>query len=606
MERQKSAWSYLKNYKFNSLLVKNFGYVFLLVTIPLLLVVALNYNALSKMVDERVMGMNEELLQKSSVVTDNVLSGIFSELNELTMLDCVVEIVQLEPGTPTYQHKVNVTVATINEQIRSNNFIESATLYCETYDMFIDMLGARPGNQVYVKPKWFFIHKQIPIYGASVLANEGNSIYFCQPVWIRGGKMAGLFVLDVNLQNLKTIMESQEILQEGTFFVTDINGRTIYSNAQNTAAWGEGLGSEYEEDIAKVMPGQSRLILAHERRVVSVTESAYKSLKYAFITEMPQYKEETAAVTDFLLTSALIGVVASILAAYIITYLTYRPMRKIINVIKNPQLHWNEKEASKQSNELLFITSNILADRSANQEISEELEDRIQALRKAQFRALQFQIDPHFLYNTLETIKWNAVEEMGLSNKTSKMLTKLARLYRAGLENDDVIISLQEELALLKLYIEIVNIRFGKTIQFHWDIDERLYDCSVIKMCLQPIVENAIQHGLRPKNYIGTIGISVREEGECLMVSVEDDGQIINEKELAVLNEKLRTGAGFDESKVGLRNVNERIKLIYGKKYGVSISGTEPREETSAGQGAGVRVVLTFPCRNFNRSEEKK
>ena len=347
-------------------------------------------------------------------------------------------------------------------------------------------------------------------------------------------------------------------------------------------------------------------MIAHARRVVSVTESAYKSLKYAFVTEMPQYKEETGAVTDFLLTSTLISVVASIVAAYIITYLTYRPMRKIIDVIKNPQLHWNEKEASKQSNELLFITSNILADRSANQEISEELEDRIQALRKAQFGALQFQIDPHFLYNTLETIKWSAIEEMGLSNQTSKMLTKLARLYRAGLENDDVIISLKEELQLLRLYIEIVKIRFGNSIEFRWDIDESLYDCSVIKMCLQPIVENAIQHGLRPQNYCGTISVSVKEDGERLLISVEDDGLTIGEKEQAVLNEKLRTGAGFDESKVGLRNVNERIKLIYGKKYGVSISSTEPRDETSAGQGAGVRVVLTFPCRNFNRSEEKK
>ena len=606
MDKEKTVWSYLRGYKFNSLLVKNFIYVFLLVTIPLLLVLALNYNALSEMVDDRVMDMNEELLQKSAVVTDNVLGSIFDELNILTTLDSVVEIVELEPDSPDYQHKANLTVAKINEQIASNKFIQSASLYCETYGVFLDELGPKSVYQVQQKPKWYYIHKQIPIYGACALANKGDSIYFCQPVWINEGKMAGLLVLDVTLQNMQDLLEGQDILQEGTFFITDISSRTIYSNAQSAPGWNQTLKAEYEADIAKVKPAGSMLILAHENRVVSVVESAYKSLKYAFITEMPQYKEETGAISDFLITSTLISVVASIVAAYIITYLTYRPMRKIINVIKNPQLHWNEKEASKESNELLFITSNILADRSANQEISEELEDRIQALRKAQFRALQFQIDPHFLYNTLETIKWSAVEEMGLSNKTSKMLTKLARLYRKGLENDDVIISLKEELELLKLYIEIVRIRFSDSISFHWDIDESLYDCSVIKMCLQPIVENAIQHGLRPQNYMGNITVSIREEQDDLCICVEDDGQAINTKEQEQLNEKLRTGLGFDESKVGLRNVNERIKLIYGKKYGVSISSTEPKDETSAGQGAGVRVVLTFPCRNFNRSEEKR
>ena len=160
------------------------------------------------------------------------------------------------------------------------------------------------------------------------------------------------------------------------------------------------------------------------------------------------------------------------------------------------------------------------------------------------------------------------------------------------------------ELNFLKLYIEIVSIRFGDSIQFHWDIDESLYDCNVIKMCMQPIVENAIQHGLRPKNYLGNITVSAWYEEECLRICVEDDGLNLNQTELDKLNEKLKTGTGFEESKVGLRNVNERIKLIYGKKYGVSISNV-----LSEGEGkpvGGVRVVLTFPCRNFNRSEETK
>lgn len=307
-------------------------------------------------------------------------------------------------------------------------------------------------------------------------------------------------------------------------------------------------------------------------------------------------------VQNFLISSVSIGVVTSLIVAYLITVLTYRPVRKIMNVIKNPKLHWNEKEATKQSNELLYITSNIMADMQKDEEISEEtsqeLEERIRALRQAQFRALQFQIDPHFLYNTLETIKWSAVEEMGLGNKVSKMLTKVAKLYRSGLENDDMIITLKEELDFLKLYIEILRIRFGDSITFHWQIDESLYDSTIIKMCLQPIVENAIQHGLRPKNYLGNITISASCENECLFISIENDGQIMSKEEMDRLNNKLKTGAGFEESKVGLRNVNERIKLIYGGKYGVSVCHGQGSETLP--EDASVRVVLTFPCRNIN------
>ena len=119
----------------------------------------------------------------------------------------------------------------------------------------------------------------------------------------------------------------------------------------------------------------------------------------------------------------------------------------------------------------------------------------------------------------------------------------------------------------------------------------------------QPIVENAIHHGLRPKDYHGNITISAYCEDDNLCIAVTDDGQSTNPSALRELNERLKTGTGFEASKVGLRNVNERIKLIYGKKYGVSINLTEPQAGES--ESADVRVVLHFPYRKNNGSEDK-
>ena len=606
MEEQKTVWPYIKGYKFNSLLFRNFAYVFILVTLPLLLVLSLNYKKFNTVVNNQVMSMNEELLQKCAVVTDNVMVSVLDVVNRVSHLGVVTDVVQTEKINASYYDKVSKTISVVRERLMANNFIASVYIYSDVNEMLVNGSQATHISQAVDKGKWYDIHKQIPMDVPYILVNHANSIYVCQPIRSVEGERVGLFVADVELRKIRDILENQEIAQQGIFFVMDISGQIMYCNKQDSFTWNEELGDEYEEDVARAEAGQTLLVTDHDKRIVSVMESVHKSWKYAFVTQMPDYKEETEVISDFLISSAITGVIASVIAAYIITYLTYRPMKKIMNVIKNPQLHWSEREASKESNELLYITSNILANRNSKDEIAEELEERIRSLRQAQFRALQFQIDPHFLYNTLETIKWAAVEDMGLGNRTSKMLTKVAKLYRLGLENDDVIIPLKEEMDFLKLYIEIVRIRFGESIKFHWEIDESLYDCNVIKMCLQPIVENAIQHGLRPKNYLGNITISAYYEKECLCISVANDGQVIRQKEIKALNENLKTGAGFEESKVGLRNVNERIKLIYGKKYGVSVSNANLGEQLPSKGNVDVHVVLTFPCRNFNRSEEKK
>lgn len=607
MNREKSAWPYIKGYKFNSLLLKNFLYVFALVTLPLLLVLTLNYNNFRDVVNNRVMDMNEGLLQKNAVVTDNVFAGLLETADKLAQMNEVVDAVQSENTDTAYYNNVKEVIKLLEANTMSSNLIASSYIYSDVNEMHIAQDGALHIDQISPKGKWYEIHKKEPMVYPYIMVNHAESIFVCQPIWSAKGQRSGLLVLDVELQQIRQLLETQEQDRQGIFFVMDISGQTIYCNQQDYRKWDEQTGTEYRKDIAQVEEGETRLVADHSERIVSVMKSQHKSWQYAYVTELADYKEEMGAISGFLLTSVLVGLFTSLIVAYLITVLTYRPMRKIMNVINNPRLHWNEKEATKQSNELLYITSSILADRGeaeADEETSEELEERIRALRQAQFRALQFQIDPHFLYNTLETIKWSAVEEMGIGNKVSKMLTKVARLYRLGLENDDVIVTLKEELDFLKLYIEIVRIRFGDSIGFHWDIDEGLQDCNIIKMCLQPIVENAIQHGLRPKNYLGNITISARYRDECLRICVANDGEAMSEMEMDTLNKTLKTGSGFEESKVGLRNVNERIKLVYGKEYGVSVNrnrvGTDPEEQ------GDVQVVLTFPCRNLNRSEETK
>jgi len=358
METQKTVWPYIKGYKFNSLLFKNFAYVFVLVTLPLLLVLSINYNKVNNLVNNRVMEMNEELLQKSAVVTDNIIVGVLDTLDRLSQLSVVEEIVQMDAESAKYSEKANKTISLVREHMQSNSVIASAYIYSDINKMLLSNRAEHIDNAK-DKGKWYDIHKQFPMDTPYVLVNNANSIYVCQPILTEKGTKAGLFILDVELQKIRALLESQETVRRGIFFITDISGQIMYCNEPDYFQWDEKVNREYKEDIAGVRAGTSQMVTGHGKKIISVMDSVHKSWKYAVVTELPDYKEEVNTVQGFLLSSVMVGFASNVIVAYIITVLTYRPMKKIIGVIQNPQLHWNEREASKESNELLYITSNI-------------------------------------------------------------------------------------------------------------------------------------------------------------------------------------------------------------------------------------------------------
>ena len=161
MGNHKSVWPYIKGYKFNSLLAKNFLYVFLLVTIPLLLVLSLNYKTLNRVVDNRVMEMNGVLLQKSAVVTDNIMNDVLQTLDKIVQLSYITEIVQMtDTDSNTYINKANQAIAMVNDRIQSNNFIVSAYIYSDLNEMLLSDEGAQSIHKVHDRGKWYNIHKQ--------------------------------------------------------------------------------------------------------------------------------------------------------------------------------------------------------------------------------------------------------------------------------------------------------------------------------------------------------------------------------------------------------------------------------------------------------------
>ncbi len=205
--------------------------------------------------------------------------------------------------------------------------------------------------------------------------------------------------------------------------------------------------------------------------------------------------------------------------------------------------------------------------------------------RKAELNALQTQINPHFLYNTLNAITWQAADQG--AEEISILSNSLGKFFRLSLSKGAEIITLRDELEHVTSYLDIQSIRYHSRLHYEVDVDEKWLEIRIIKLVLQPLVENSIYHGIKEKPGAGRIVISAEAAMEVLEISVWDDGAGIGADKLAVINEGLKNGLTDRSEGYGIFNVNERIRLFYGDKFGL-------RYESEEGQW--TRAVLTVPA----------
>lgn len=213
--------------------------------------------------------------------------------------------------------------------------------------------------------------------------------------------------------------------------------------------------------------------------------------------------------------------------------------------------------------------------------------------RKLEFRALQAQIKPHFLYNSLDSVAW--LLRMGRSEEAADMLQDLSALFRISLSKGQELIPVRSEVKHLKSYLSILSMRYSSRFQASVEVEKGLEDFTALKLMLQPLVENSIYHGVSAEKGLLHIRVSILEDGEYILFCVEDDGVGMNEEMVAALREKVRLRPGEEDVQMnpedggyGLRNVDERIKLYFGPEYGLSIDST---------LGKGTAITIRIPKR---------
>jgi len=206
--------------------------------------------------------------------------------------------------------------------------------------------------------------------------------------------------------------------------------------------------------------------------------------------------------------------------------------------------------------------------------------------REVEFKMLASQINPHFLYNTLETIRMKA--KINKEPEIEELVKMLAKIMRRNIQVSDKKVTLKSEVQLIEYYLKIQNYRFGDRIHSQVIVDDDVeQDAKVLPLIIQPFVENAFVHGLESSEDGGNLTVHVSRDMGVIVVTIEDDGVGMDYYQLGKLRYAINSGEAAEKGHIGVSNVNQRLKLQYGEQFGVTVDST-------LGKGTKITIMMPF------------
>ena len=377
--------------------------------------------------------------------------------------------------------------------------------------------------------------------------------------------------VDVRFSNIGASISGVGIGQHGYCFLMDDQGNMVYHPQQQLLY--AGIKQEDTARLATLAEGtyvEDTIICS----IQDVPDSTWRVVGVSFIDET--VNESFWQMARIALATAALILAAALLVGWVISHMLSRPLQRLENAM----------EAFEQDADG-FAFQPVAGTREV-QELSDSfghMVGRIQTLmttvreeevnlRKTELKALQAQINPHFLYNTLDSIAWMC--ERGKNADAVKMVHALARLFRISISRGHELIPIEKELQHAEAYLLIQKFRYKNQFTYHFTVDEGCLHCLCNKITLQPIIENAITHGLDLLVEPGHIEIEVCADGSDILFKVSDDGIGMAPEQVAQL---LHSEPG-DRTGIGIKNVNDRLRIYFGPQYGLSIESV-PDEGTT-------------------------
>ena len=583
MNKIKNIWFNIRHFKFNSIFLRTFLFITALTVIPFIVLSIMFYSNTLK-------NIREEITLENSYIFDNSVNIIDRTLMEVDTLTS-----SLASNESTQLYTIN-NVSTDSFKTISRlaktlpiiyRYIDSIYIYSEQTDTVIMDNNSIPLSDL-SDTDWINAYRAVTSPKGTIIPRSKNNVYpqlitIIKPIYVADEKK-GAIIMNINAQSIYNSMLYQQYKDGRLFFLVNADNKIIISSELS-------YFNTYPDDIGlntltiESNPKNSVYEINDKNYVVLSGDSTISDYKYISAFPLELYEHKLSTMKLQIIGILLLLMIIIFILAYVASVRSYSPLNEIISFLDNSQPPADSIE-EEDKNELMYIINSIQAHINDKTKMAEILEERMKLLRKSQYDMLQTQINPHFLYNTLETINWMAYNMSNSENPVSKSLINLASFFRNTLTSG-YFVSIENEIKYTKEYINILALRYGDLFDIEWDIDESILSYTIIKICLQPIIENAVYHGIKQKNDKGLIKIKGLCDDNNIILIVSDDGVGIEKDALDELNKTLsETSFTNEKSHIGLSNVNQRIKIIFGDSYGIHVESTV---------GVGTDVYVTIP-----------
>lgn len=583
MNKIKNIWFNIRYFKFNSIFLRTFLFITTLTVIPFIVLSIMFYSNTLK-------NIREEITLENSYMFDNSVNIIDRTLMEVDTLSS-----SLASNESTQLYTIN-NVSTDSFKTISRlaktlpiiyRYIDSIYIYSEQTDTVIMDNNSIPLSDL-SDTDWINAYRAVTSPKGTIIPRSKNNVYpqlitIIKPIYVADEKK-GAIIMNINAQSIYNSMLYQQYKDGRLFFLVNADNKIIISSELsyfNTYPDNIGLNTLTIESN----PKNSVYEINDKNYVVLSGDSTISDYKYISAYPLELYKHKLSTMKLQIIGILLLLMIIIFILAYVASVRSYSPLNEIISFLDNSQPPADSIE-EEDKNELMYIINSIQTHINDKTKMAEILEERMKLLRKSQYDMLQTQINPHFLYNTLETINWMAYNMSNSENPVSKSLINLASFFRNTLTSG-YFVSIENEIKYTKEYVNILALRYGDLFDIEWDIDESILSYTIIKICLQPIIENAVYHGIKQKNDKGLIKIKGLCDDNNIILIVSDDGVGIEKDALDELNKTLsETSFTNEKSHIGLSNVNQRIKIIFGDSYGIHVESTVD---------VGTDVYVTIP-----------
>ena len=544
----------------------------LAVTFSIVIFASVYSNALS---DNAVVNANQTVKQ-AAVAVDNALDSMRSQLETISRLIN-------EKGQETTLKSLVDTVVSVRKDI------VAVTVYGENGEIVFCAGGEYPLKEKVYKDLSFdkALFDASPEF--SVSAPHVQSIFEGNYPWVvtvaKKTEEAvvgnGRYVtVDFSFKPLAEYIDRVGVGQHGYCYIADAYGRVIYHPQQQVIF--SGIKSENETLVAGIDRGTEQ----ENGKITAVFPTSDKHWKIVGISYTDELERERSTQIFFsILASVCCCAVVAVLVLQVYQRVFNTPVRQLVKAMKifeeradsfvympQPQM---VKELSELNDSFAHMVHRI-------QELVEQVRAEETQLRKTELKALQAQINPHFLYNTLDSIQWMC--ERGKTEQAAAMVSALAKLFRISISRGHELIPIKDEVQHAKSYLIIQSYRYRNQFSYHFEVEEGLEDFLCNKITIQPLIENAIYHGINRMVDEGEITVCVKTVKDCprdILITVEDNGVGMTQEQCRKILEKGRSDSGG----IGVKNVNDRLKIYFGEAYGIEI-----HSEPDVGTKVEVRI----------------